>query len=160
MCKICLQKGVIVSAPTLEHMLKPALLSSISAAQQYYFCASQDCPVAYFAPNMDHYFTKDDLVVRVGIKETDSSRTICYCFNITAEDIQLELARCGKTTIPARIKAATKSSLCACEIKNPSGRCCLGDIACVVNCTQQNGDRKNNENEFSHEVALLLDNEK
>src|SRR5262249_33064258 len=125
-----------------EHMLKPALLSSISPAQQYYFCASQDCPVAYFAPYIDRYFTKDDLVVRVGIKEKDSARTICYCFNITAQDIQLELAQCGETTIPARIKAATKSSLCACEITNPSGRCCLGDIARVVKCAQQNGNEK------------------
>ena len=39
-----------------------------------------------------------------------------------------ELASGGQCAIPTRIAAEIEAGRCACEIKNPSGACCLGEV--------------------------------
>src|SRR6266481_4747851 len=86
---------------------------------QYYFCDSSDCAVVYFALDAEApRFRREDLVVRVGAKETADPIPICYCFGFTRQDIWDEI----------RITAEVEAGRCACEIKNPSGKCCLGDV--------------------------------
>ena len=101
---------------------------------QYYFCDSPDCAVVYFpldpeAPS----FRCDDLVVRVGAKETEDPIPICYCFGFTCQDISDEIRRTGNSTVAKRIAAEIEAGRCACEVRNPSGKCCLGDITRTVN---------------------------
>jgi hypothetical protein len=100
---------------------------------QYYFCEARDCDVVYFpfdpqAPT----FRRQDLVVRVGAKETADPIPICYCFGFTRKDIEDEIAASGRSTVAERISAEVKQGNCACEVKNPSGKCCLGDVTRIV----------------------------
>jgi hypothetical protein len=100
---------------------------------QYYFCEARDCDVVYFpfdpqAPT----FRRQDLVVRVGAKETADPIPICYCFGFTRKDIEDEIAASGRSTVGERISAEVKQGNCACEVKNPSGKCCLGDVTRIV----------------------------
>jgi hypothetical protein len=100
---------------------------------EYYFCNSADCDVIYFPSNPSApLFRRADLLVRVGSKETEDPIPVCYCFGFTRQDIWDEIRQEGKSTIAEQIKAEVKAGNCACEVKNPSGRCCLGDIARVV----------------------------
>lgn len=97
---------------------------------QYYFCEAANCDVVYFPSNPKApIFRRADLLVRVGAKESDDLIAACYCFGFTQRDVQDEVAETGKSTILERIKAEVQAGRCACEVKNPSGRCCLGDIA-------------------------------
>ncbi len=96
---------------------------------QYYFCEARDCDVVYFpfdpqAPT----FRRQDLVVRVGAKEKADPIPICYCFGFTRQDIWDEIRSTGKSTVAKRITAEVEAGRCACEVKNPSGKCCLGDV--------------------------------
>lgn len=98
-------------------------------ATQYYFCDSSDCEVVYFpldpeAPS----FRRDDLMVRVAAKETAAPFPICYCFGFTREDIWDEIRSTGRSTIAMKIAAEVEAGRCACEARNPSGKCCLGEI--------------------------------
>src|SRR5438445_11817075 len=96
---------------------------------QYYFCDASDCDVVYFALEVEApRFRREDLVVRVGAKETADPIPVCYCFGFTRKDIEDEIAETGRSTIADRISAEVKTGNCACEIKNPSGKCCLGDV--------------------------------
>lgn len=100
---------------------------------QYYFCDASDCDVVYFASEVDApVFRREDLVVRVGVKETADPIPVCYCFGFTREDIQREVVETGRSTILGRIKTEVKAGKCACEVKNPSGKCCLGDVTRTV----------------------------
>lgn len=101
---------------------------------QYYFCDSPDCEVVYFPLNPDApSFRRGDLVVRVGAKEIEDSLPICYCFGFTRQDIWDETRRTGSSTVAKRIAAEVEAGRCACEVRNPSGKCCLGDITRTVN---------------------------
>ena len=57
---------------------------------------------------------------------------ICYCFGHTVASAREEIARTGHSTVVARITAEIHAGHCACEIKNPAGSCCLGDVSRVV----------------------------
>jgi len=96
---------------------------------QYYFCDSSDCEVVYFALDAEApRFRREDLAVRVGAKETVDPIPICYCFGFTRQDIWDEMRSTGKSTVAKRITAEVEAGRCACEVKNPSGKCCLGDV--------------------------------
>src|SRR5437016_3442368 len=96
---------------------------------QYYFCDSSDCEVVYFALDAEApRFCREDLVVRVSAKETVDPIPICYCFGFTRQDIWGEIRSTGKSTVAMRITAEVEAGRCACEVKNPSGKCCLGDV--------------------------------
>ncbi len=47
---------------------------------------------------------------------------VCYCFDLTAEDILIDFERHGYSTILEKIKAAMKAGHCQCAEKNPKGR--------------------------------------
>lgn len=96
---------------------------------QYYFCEAVDCDVVYFPSNPEApIFRRGDLLVPVGVKEGDDAGLVCYCFGITRKDIRDEIQQTGKSTVAERIKAEVQAGNCACEVKNPSGKCCLGNI--------------------------------
>lgn len=100
---------------------------------QYYFCEAQDCDVVYFALDPDApVFRREDLLVTVGVKATAEPGPVCYCFGFTRKDIEDEIAETGRSTVAERISAEVKAGNCACEIKNPSGKCCLGSVTRIA----------------------------
>ena len=96
---------------------------------QYYFCEAHDCDVVYFAlDSQAPVFRCADLLVRVGAKATADPIPICYCFGFSKKDIEEEIRSTGKSTVAERITEEVEADRCACEVKNPSGKCCLGDV--------------------------------
>lgn len=100
---------------------------------QYYFCEATDCDVVYFALDPQApIFRRGDLLVSVGAKSNADPLPVCYCFGYTRKDIEDEIAETGRSTIADRITAEVRAGRCACEVKNPSGKCCLGHVGQVV----------------------------
>jgi hypothetical protein len=100
---------------------------------QYYFCEAPACDVVYFSlDSQASVFQRGDLLVRVGAKETVDPIPVCYCFGFMRKDIADEIACTRRSTIAERITAEVKAGRCACEMKNPSGKCCLGDLTRVT----------------------------
>lgn len=129
-CRGCNQMGIPAKRITLEHLIKEDKLSLIQDAQ-YFFCPTPNCNIVYFSGN-GGIFYKTDLKVRVGIKETEEPIPVCYCFGYAKKLIQDDIAQNGYSTIEAKIKKAIKLKECKCEITNPKGTCCLGDVAKIV----------------------------
>jgi hypothetical protein len=111
---------------------------------EYYFCEAADCDVVYFPfDSQAPLFRRADLLVRVGSKETDDPIPVCYCFGFTRDDIQKEITETGDSIVANRISAEVKAGNCACEVKNPSGKCCLGDVTRIVkDKLRQKGESK------------------
>ena len=108
------------------------------ATVQYYFCEARPCRVVYFPSNPQApTFNKEDLLVRVGPKEELDTIPVCYCFGVTRRNITEEVRQTGRSTIAGRIKVEVKAGNCACEVKNPSGKCCLGDVIRAVQEAQK-----------------------
>ncbi len=126
-CSSCDGQGRPVSRKTVLLMLKPELLEQAMHGS-YSFCSARDCSIVYFEDKGDHQFTIDDLRLRVGLKVNDDPIPLCYCFGFDESHIRDDISTKGKTTIPARISNLIREGLCACDSRNPSGMCCLGEV--------------------------------
>jgi hypothetical protein len=130
-CRRCGSKGRPVSRKTMQSLLLPEAVVRLEDGP-YHFDASPDCDVVYFSNQTDSYFDKNALAVRVGIKEKEPPVPICYCFGHTADSAREEIVRTGRSTVAQRITQEIRAGRCACEVKNPSGSCCLGEVNRVV----------------------------
>jgi hypothetical protein len=90
------------------------------------FCPNPTCDHLYF--DGEWVALKHDARVRVGLKESSDPVPLCYCFGFTRADVRAEVHATGKCSIPDRITAEVQAGNCACETKNPSGACCLGEV--------------------------------
>ncbi len=130
LCPECRQPGKTVAVKTLKQMVQPWHLEIVNKLG-FLFCRSADCDVVYFHPDGD-CLRKPDVRMRVGLKETANPAPICYCFGFTEAMALDEIRATGKCTIPQRITAEVKAGNCACEIRNPQGSCCLGNVQAAV----------------------------
>jgi len=119
----------VVDGITLKALLQPPALMRLHAPR-HHFCPTSDCPVVYFG--RDEVFRRDDVLVPVFQKEPEGNRTVCYCFAVTEDDIRCELESTGHSTASERITVLVQADRCACEVRNPQGSCCLGNVASVT----------------------------
>ncbi|MCA9399231.1 MAG: (2Fe-2S)-binding protein [Candidatus Omnitrophica bacterium] len=129
-CPNCQEKGKLVDIVTLKSLLVPDAMKRINPDHSYQFCRTTDCPVVYF--NIASSFSKDDLTVEVFQKGSADTTPTCYCFGYNRKQINDDVIKNGKSTIQDEIKKYVKDKKCACEIRNPQGSCCLGNINQVI----------------------------
>lgn len=129
-CPSCGKKGKQVDTRTLWYLLKGKFQRDVVSDTTYYFCGVPDCAVVYYSDN-SQFFTKDQVRVPVGQKELENPQ-VCYCFNFFTSDLREEIETTGKTIIPDFIRQKVKEKACACEIMNPQGSCCLGNVSQAV----------------------------
>ncbi len=129
-CPRCDQPGQPVALQTLKHQVKPEHLETVETGS-FNFCRTATCEVVYFNDGST-VLTKAEVRQRIGLKETEDPLPICYCFGFTEAMTIVEIRDTGKCTIPQRITAEVKAGNCACEIRNPQGSCCLGNVNAAV----------------------------
>lgn len=97
----------------------------------YRFCPAPSCPVVYFD---DHgrVFETSDIRVPIWQKQPFGERMVCYCFGESEGAIREEIRQHGRSGAVERVRAHITAKRCACEIRNPRGACCLGDVTAAV----------------------------
>ena len=135
-CPVSKRSSRKVQKRTLEHLLRPEKVGSVQNVQ-YYYCADPSCNVVYFSNENVPFFTVDDVAVKVLSKETGNDVNVCYCFNWTRSRINEEIITSGQSTASLQIAKEVKAGNCACDIKNPKGECCLGDVNQVIKETMR-----------------------
>ncbi len=125
-CGHCGETGRAVSRQTIAHHVKSEKLSCVNR-DEYKFCSSPKCAVVYYTASGES-FTVDDVRESITAKTEGDERPLCYCFGFTEGFARQEIAQTGKSSVPAQVSQLIKEKLCSCEIRNPSGVCCLGEI--------------------------------
>lgn len=125
-CPRCNSVGSPVSQKTVQAILVPDAAAAFPSASAR-FCRTQTCEVLYYAAD-GAVAEKSAARVRVGLKESEDPVPLCYCFGFSRADVRKELEQSGTSTIPARITAEVQARRCSCEVKNPAGVCCLGEV--------------------------------
>ena len=119
-CPACNKTGRQVAIATILHHLN-APWQWQAQKQSYYFCQTPDCEVVYF--NSDGTpIEKSALRTTVGIKEKSLDTLICYCFGVSKRTAM------NHPEAKAFVLEKTKAKICACDSRNPSGKCCLKDF--------------------------------
>lgn len=108
-----------VPGTTILHHLKQPWLHNLSA-QKYFYCDDPDCPVVYFGDD-DSTIEQAQLRTPVGTKIQSPDALVCYCFGVTRSEAH-------DSNIRKFVIDQTRAGACACQTRNPSGRCCLADF--------------------------------
>lgn len=128
-CAACGNVGRQVESRTVRHHVRPEHQSRVNG-EAYRFCAAPACAVVYYGGGA--LFTVEDVREPVAEKTSGEARPVCYCFGFSEGDVRRELASRGASTIPQRISQLANAGACACEVRNPSGACCLGLVNRIV----------------------------
>ncbi|KOS62263.1 (2Fe-2S)-binding protein [Lysinibacillus agricola] len=112
---------------TIKSMMKPSVLGSINAMENHYFCATKDCHVIYFDSCNKEYLLSD-IKVDVHQKNDSFSTPVCYCFGWTKEKIKHYVENELTPSPLQHIRENIKENRCGCEVNNPQGSCCLGNV--------------------------------
>ena len=118
----CPQCGIScksVGIKTLYHQVRFPENQAINS-DRYYFCPVKTCAVGYFS-TAGSMIPKQQLRSAQNIQED----TLCYCFDISEAQYRFALQANTAESIKHFVIEQTRSGTCACEIRNPSGQCCL-----------------------------------
>jgi hypothetical protein len=131
-CPTNQQVGSSLDSLTVKALLGVPL-TEVASDATYRFCPTPDCPTVYYRGDGRQVFDEQDLRERVYQKHADDPTIlICYCFGYRVADVLAEWESKGVTTVIERIQAGIQAGQCACDIRNPQGRCCLGNVRELV----------------------------
>ena len=118
-CPTCGETARSVDGRTVLHHLQRPWTQADLQDETLWFCESPLCSTVYIDAG-DRVFTQADLRTSVGQKMAGTEAPVCYCFGVSR----------GEATPEVRgfVEAMTRTGLCACETRNPAGRCCLRDF--------------------------------
>jgi len=117
-CPACGRVGFAVGSKTLLHQLCFPDNQKVRY-DAYAFCKYSDCDIAYFSDS--EYIQRNQLRAF----QPKQVPMICYCFDISEASYRTAQANGTAASIKDFVVQQTQSKQCACEVRNPSGRCCL-----------------------------------
>ena len=125
-CPTCGQIGKRVQGQTVKALLAVSLREV--QAGDYLFCRTPACPVVYFTPDGAQTFTTEQVRERVYQKEPDIDDVfVCYCFRHAVGEVRF-MPHTNRATLLDDIDAGIQAGQCACDLRNPQGSCCLGNV--------------------------------
>ena len=129
-CPECGQAGKSVQGQTVKALLSVSLRSVSDGA--YLFCRTQSCPIVYFTTDGGQTFTTEQVRERVYQKEPDTDMVfICYCFRHTVGEVRTASGHMQEQIV-ADINLGIQAGQCACDLRNPQGSCCLGNVRGLI----------------------------
>lgn len=135
-CPVCNEKGKPVEGKTVKALLSVTLRETQNDVE-YLFCRTQNCPTVYYSPDGKQTFTIEQIRERVYQKEPDKDEVfVCYCFKHTIGEFR---AASPETRIAMAddINAGIQADQCACDLRNPQGSCCLGNVRGLIKQLEQ-----------------------
>ena len=138
-CPECGQVGKSIHWQTVKSMLSVSLRQVSNA--RYLFCRTQNCPVVYFSADGAQTFNIEHVRERVFQKEPEAADVyICYCFLYAAGAVRASSPE-GRMAIVNEINTGVSAGQCACDLRNPQGTCCLGNVRELIKKLEQLEDK-------------------
>jgi hypothetical protein len=126
-CPVCAGRTLAVDLATIKALLKPEALGQLQMVT-FRFCPEPACDTVYVS-DTGQVFRVHDVRVPVWQKLRPGDRMLCYCFGETELDLHSQIAAAA---VLARVRAHIAERRCACDVRNPRGSCCLGDLTAAI----------------------------
>jgi bacterioferritin-associated ferredoxin len=132
LCPVCNKNTKEVKAITVKHFVLNSLIDTI-IEDNYRICLNEDCDVVYFDLERNIIFKKQDIKIPIWYKKDANPKYICYCNQVTEQQIIDAVLNDGAKDIKdiIRLTGAMKNSKC--ETNNPFSKCCSPFIQKIIN---------------------------
>lgn len=118
-CPVCNGVGQKVRKITVEHQVQPGVEIP---EKQFFLCRTPACEVAYYSEDGKIIIAQNQLVNKIWFKNVLPPIPICYCANVTEEEILHHVAAVQCCSTLEDIKRHTGANTgCECLTKNPAG---------------------------------------
>ncbi len=148
---VCGTEGLKVNRITAGNHLNPEYWHMLS--DDMHFCPNSECSVVYFDDKT--VFTLKEIKTKVFFKEKGSPKPLCYCKQVTEEDV-IEAIRKGAKSVKEVEEITGIGNGGHCMITNPSGRCCrqfyVGFVEKMLEKVVSNKNNTEKQNEISEEL--------
>jgi bacterioferritin-associated ferredoxin len=119
-CPACKREGFAVEKITVANHVSESNLPL--GEDKYFFCENPDCEAVYYSKT-GRLLKVTDVKTRVTFKEKQAPKPLCYCKQVTEEDVITAIENGARTFEDVR-KATDIGGGGQCRITNPAGRCC------------------------------------
>ena len=118
-CPVCNGIGQKVRKVTVEHQVQPGIELE---GEQLFLCKIPDCKVAYYSQDGKKTILQDQLISKIWFKNVPPPVPICYCANVTEEEIlyHVAVAKCCSTLDDIKKHTGANTGR-ECLTKNPAG---------------------------------------
>lgn len=119
-CPRCRKEGLPVEKITVANHAKESCWPLGDGP--FFHCDAPDCDAVYFTA-LGPVLGRDDVKARVTFKEAHAPRPLCYCKQVTEEDV-IKAIEGGASTFEEVREATGIGGGGHCKLTNPAGRCC------------------------------------
>ena len=112
--------------PVPWHTVAALTVGPVPPKQAFWLCRDPTCEVVYFGSS-EALISRRELRTEPDFK-AGAEGFVCYCFLHRRK----ALAGRGGATVFEEVQRKVKAGDCACEVRNPSGKCCLKDLRRLV----------------------------
>jgi len=91
--------------------------------EKFFICENPGCEVVYFSEPSNRILKRNEVKTRVTLKEKDPPRPLCYCKQVTEEDVIDAIEKGAKSFEEVKLATGIGGGG-QCKITNPAGRCC------------------------------------
>ena len=118
-CPICNWVGQQVRKVTVNHQVQSGIEIE---GEQLFLCKTPDCKVAYYSQDGKKTILQDQLISKIWFKNVTPPVPICYCANVTEEEIlyHVAVAKCCSTLDDIKKHTGANTGR-ECLTKNPAG---------------------------------------
>lgn len=107
------------------------VFGAVPPRQNFWLCRTRECELAYFGDSGAR-LEVSEIRFLPAFKSERLEALVCYCFLHRRSEIVCELRENGVSALLDRIAVKVKSGECACEVRHPSGQCCLGEVQAEI----------------------------
>ena len=131
-CPICKGDTQEVNSITVKHFVIDSIIDMVHDGS-YHICLNEDCDVVYYDLEKNVIFKKEDIKIPIWYKKNADPKYICYCNQVTEQQIANSVLNYGAINIKDIIRLTGAMKNGKCEINNPLGKCCSPYIQKTIN---------------------------
>lgn len=117
---------------TVKHLVNEELSKEIKNTS-YFICMNEECNVVYFNSELDIAYNKQQIKVPIWYKNDANPKYICYCNQVTENQIINAVLKDGAKDIKDIIRLTRAMKNGNCKVNNPLGKCCSPIIQETIN---------------------------
>lgn len=125
-CPSCSDPGRTVNNITVRSLVHAEVRGRVGEGD-YNLCLNPGCEVVYYDGSHPP-LTRAEMAVPIGFKLREGRKLICYCFDLTADDVIAEMRRNPRARSFPEVASIFGMNDCRCELNHPFG----GHCACAA----------------------------
>ena len=129
---MCGTKGALVTSKTVEHLISEPVEKGLFEREIFSLCMDKQCEMAYFSADYGYLFLQRQIKVYLDYKEDVPVKYICYCNQVTEEDVRRAVLDFHCKTVKEVLKNRGPVITEQCRVENPFGYCCMPDIKRLI----------------------------